>query len=90
VLAERPPALGDDEERRAPDLKQQIAGDEQPRSAVERIADRGGHQQGREHQTNEQQSHRQPARVEPVRPPRGHVPAVQDREGQDQRLSARA
>jgi hypothetical protein len=68
VLPERPPAQGDDQERRAPELNEQIAGDEQPRAPVERVSDRDRHQQAREHQPDEQQAHRQPVRVQPVRP----------------------
>ena len=33
-----PAAQGDDQERRAPDLEEQVAGDEQPRALVERVA----------------------------------------------------
>ena len=86
--AERSPAQGDDEEQRAPDLDQQVAGDEQPRAPVEGVGDRGRHEQAGEHQPDQQQPHRQPVRVEPVRPPRDHVPRVDDCERHDRRLGA--
>ena len=90
VLALGPPAQSDDQERRPPDLKEQVAGDEQPRAVVERVADRDRHEQAGEHQPDQQRSHRQAVGLEPVRPPRGHVPGVDDRERQDDRLRARA
>ncbi len=37
MLAECPPAQGDDEKQRAPDLDEQVAGDEQPRAPVEGV-----------------------------------------------------
>jgi hypothetical protein len=89
VLALRPAAQGDDQKRRAPDLEEQVPGYEQPRAPVERVGDRDRHEQAGEHQPDEQNAHRQPVRVEPVRPPRGHVPGVDDRECQDHRLGAR-
>jgi hypothetical protein len=88
VLALRPSAHGHDEERRAPDLQEQVASDEQPRAPAERIVDRDGHEQAGEHQPHEQHTHRQPVRIEPVRTPRGHVPGVEDRERHDYRLGA--
>ena len=86
VLAERAPAQGDDEEHRTPDLDEQVAGDEQPGALVEGVGDRGRHEQAGEHQPDQEQPHRQPVRVEPVRPPRDHVPRVDDRERHDRRL----
>ena len=73
---------------RAPDLDEQVAGDEQPRAPVEGVGDRDRHEQAGEHQPDQQQPHRQPVRVEPVRPPRDHVPRVEDRERHDHRLGA--
>jgi hypothetical protein len=90
VLPERPAPQRDDEERGADELKEQVTGDEQPRAAVERVGDRDRHEQAGEHQRDEQQAHRQPVRLEPVRPPGGHVPGVDDRQRQDHRLGARA
>jgi hypothetical protein len=90
VLALRPSAQGDDEECRPPDLQEQVASDEQPRAVAERVVDRDGHQEAREHQRDERRAHRQPVRLEPVRPPRGHVPGVEDRERQHRGLGARA
>jgi hypothetical protein len=86
VLAEWPPTQGDDHERRAPDLNQQVAGDEQPRAPVEGVGDRDGHQQAGEHQPDQERPHGQPVRVEPVRPPGGVRPGVDDRQRQDRRL----
>jgi hypothetical protein len=40
VLALRAAAESDDEERRAADLEEQVAGDEQPRAPVEGVLDR--------------------------------------------------
>lgn len=69
MLTERPAAQGHDQERRAPDLRDQVAGDEQPRAPVERVGDRDRHEQAGEHQPDEVQPHGQPVRLEPVRPP---------------------
>jgi hypothetical protein len=86
----RSPAQRDDEERRAPELKEQVAGDEQPRAAVERVGNRGRHEQAGKHQSDQQQLHRSPVGLEPVRSPRGHVPGVDDSERQNHGLDARA
>ena len=69
-LTERAAAQDDDEKCRAPDLKEHVAGDEEPCAPVEGVADRDRHEQAGEHQPDEQQTHRQPVRIEPVRPPK--------------------
>jgi hypothetical protein len=90
VLALRPAAQGQDEERRAPDLEEQVARDEQPRPVGEGVVDRDGHQQAGEHQPDERHAHGQRVGLEPVRPPCRHVPGVEDREREDDRLDTGA
>jgi hypothetical protein len=90
VLTLRPAAQGHDEEHAAADLEAQVAGDEQPRAVAEGVVDRDGHEQAGEHQPDEHQARGQRVRIEPVRPPRDHVPGVEDRERQDRRLGAGA
>jgi hypothetical protein len=53
MLALRATAERQDEKRTAPELEQQVAGDEQPRAIVERVVDRDRHDQAREHQPDE-------------------------------------
>jgi hypothetical protein len=50
VLAERPAAQGHDEEHRAPDLKEQIGSDEQPRPSTECLSNRNRHKKTDKHQ----------------------------------------
>jgi hypothetical protein len=76
--------------RAAPDLEERVAGDEQPRAVIEGVVDRDGHEQAGEHQPDERHAHGQRVRIEPVRPPRGHVPGVEDRKCRDDRLGAGA
>ena len=75
---------------RAPDLEEQVPADEQPGAVAERVGDPDRHEQAREHEPGEQQAHRQPVRLEPVHPPRRHVPGVDDRQRHDQGLGGRA
>jgi hypothetical protein len=69
----------------ASDLKRDVRAGEQQPLAVERIRDRGGHQQARERATNKHEPDRNRPRVKPVDHPGGVDPCPPDDEQQKPR-----
>jgi hypothetical protein len=88
VLALRPAAKRHNQKHTSADLEEQVAADKQPGPISEGVGDRHRHEQTGEHQADERQAHDQRIRIQPVRPPRDHVPGVENRERDDHRLGA--